>query len=198
MRERYTGNKGKPPAMKRPLARAFIAASLCAASVLAVPPLFSEIPEQRVKAAFIEKFTHFIEWPEGSLGRQGQFVIGVIGYSQVTPHLLDIVSGRRLRDRDLVLKSVGNGPALSECQVLFIAPGEGPNLAAILARVRHRPVLTVADTPGFAERGVMINLFRSGSYVRFEINMDEVKRSPLKFSSKLLVLSKNVSQAGTK
>ncbi|HPA73163.1 MAG TPA: YfiR family protein, partial [Spirochaetota bacterium] len=61
---------------------------------------------------------------------------------------------------------------------------------------KHR--LHFADTPGFAERGVMINLFRSGSYVRFEINMDEVKKSPLKFSSKLLVLSKNVSQAGTK
>ncbi|HPA72567.1 MAG TPA: YfiR family protein, partial [Spirochaetota bacterium] len=88
--------------MKRPLARAFVAAALCAASALIVPPLFSEIPEQRVKAAFIEKFTHFIEWPEDSLGRHGQFVIGVIGYSQVTPHLLEIVSGRRLRDRDLL------------------------------------------------------------------------------------------------
>ncbi len=184
--------------MKRPLARAFAAAVLCAASVLAVPPLFSEIPEQRVKAAFIEKFTHFIDWPEDSLNPNGQFVIGVIGYSPVTPHLLEIVSRRRLRNRELVLRSVGNGPALAECQVLFIAPGESPGLADILARVRHRPVLTVADTPGFGERGVMINLFRSGNYVRFEINMDEVKKSPLKFSAKLLALSKNISHSGTK
>lgn len=173
-------------------------AALCLALAALDRSLFSETPESRVKAAFIEKFTHFIDWPEDSMRQDGPFVIGIIGHSPVTPHLLEITSGRKIKNHDLVLRSVGNGPAISECQMLYIAPGESANLAAILARVKNRPILTVADSPGFAERGVMINLFRAGSYVRFEINLDEARRSPLKFSSKLLALSKNAGNEGAR
>jgi hypothetical protein len=184
---------------KRPSARTFLVpVLLCLALASLDRPLLSESLESRVKAAFIEKFTHFIDWPDDSLRHDGQFVIGIIGYSPVTPHLLELTSGRKIKNRDLVLKSVVTGPAVSECQIVFIAPGESANLAAILARVKNRPILTVADSPGFADRGVMINLFRAGNYVRFEINMDEVKRSALKFSSKLLVLSRNVGQEGSR
>ena len=55
-----------------------------------------------------------------------------------------------------------------------------------------KPVLTVGDSQGFAERGVLINLFEESGYLRFDINMAAVQASPLKFSSRLLRLGRQV------
>jgi hypothetical protein len=55
-------------------------------------------------------------------------------------------------------------------------------------------VLTVGDTAGFAERGVLINLQRQDSRLGFEINLAQARRSGLRFSSKLLKLGRIVGE----
>ena len=58
------------------------------------------------------------------------------------------------------------------------------------AGLRGDAVLTVADTPGFAERGVMINFFITREdKVRFEANLEEAENSGLRLSSQLLKLA---------
>jgi hypothetical protein len=60
----------------------------------------------------------------------------------------------------------------------------------IVESVAGKPVLTVGDSQGFAERGVLINLFEDRGYLRFDINTAAVQASPLKFSSRLLRLGR--------
>jgi len=85
------------------------------------------------------------------------------------------------------------------CQVLFISRSEREKLPQILTAVGDAPVLTVGDTNGFADRGVIINFVLEGSKVRFEINTDSADRAWIKISSKLLQLAKwIVSNAGAR
>jgi len=53
-------------------------------------------------------------------------------------------------------------------------------------------VLTVSDSSGFAEKGVVINLYKSGIKTKFEINRNSARESGLKISSKLYKLARIV------
>ena len=74
--------------------------------------------------------------------------------------------------------------------MVFICGSEKARLAAILAHTESRPILTVADSNGFAAEGVLINFYTSGDTVHFEINEAAVEKSGLKVSSKLFKLAK--------
>ena len=54
------------------------------------------------------------------------------------------------------------------------------------------PILLFGDTPGFLQRGVMVNLEQVGGRVVFDINLRSLKASGLKLSSKALRLARVV------
>ena len=67
---------------------------------------------------------------------------------------------------------------------------EATRLAGILESLRGRPVLTIAETPGFARSGGIINLTTNpDDRIRFEINAGIAKRVGLRLSSKRLDLA---------
>jgi hypothetical protein len=57
-------------------------------------------------------------------------------------------------------------------------------------------ILTIGDTKGFGESGVMINFLTKENKVRFEINLAAARRAGLKISSKLLSLATIVYSRG--
>ena len=52
-----------------------------------------------------------------------------------------------------------------------------------------RPVLTVADSEGWLDQGVMINLSRRQARLAFDINLGAARQAGLRISSKLLRLA---------
>ena len=103
-----------------------------------------------------------------------------------------MAASRQFKERTCEVRRVRAGSSLGGCHLLYIAASEAPRLVQILAAVSGKPVLTVGDSQGFAERGVLINLFEEAGYMRFDINMAAVHASPLKFSSQLLRLGRQV------
>jgi len=57
------------------------------------------------------------------------------------------------------------------------------------------PILTVGETPGFAERGGVIRLVLEDNKVRFEVNVDAAHQAGLTISSRLLTLARIIQQA---
>jgi YfiR/HmsC-like len=64
--------------------------------------------------------------------------------------------------------------------------------ASILASVKGEPVLTVGETPHFAEDGGMIGFCLEGNKIRFEVNAGAASAAKLKMSARLLTLAKTV------
>jgi hypothetical protein len=171
-----------------------------AAALLAIPSsrLFSTELEYKVKAAFMQKFTDFVEWPESAINSSPHFVIGIIGNSPIGSYLAKNIGDKKIYGKSVEIKHLTDYTDIRKCHVLFISFSEKESLSAILANARNRPVLTVGDTAKFSEMGVMINFYREGDYIRFEVNIDEAFDSKLKFSSRLLKLSKIVGGKGSK
>lgn len=155
----------------------------------AVSVCAEQAPEYEVKAEFLERFTRFIDWPSDPPGR---FVIGVIGRNPFNGFIERIASERRIKGRLVDVRYVSDVAQLDACQLVFIAASERAQLPRILARTASKPILTVADSDGFANAGVMINFYKTGDTVRFEVNESAVERSGLKVSSKLLKLARLV------
>lgn len=150
--------------------------------------------EYEVKAEFLERFTRFIEWPVDSSvsDLSVPFGVCVIGQSPFGSYLDEMAHEVRIKGKAVKIHGILDPNKLDECQILFISESEKDRLAAILTQTEKRPVLTVADTAGFAENGVLINFYKSGTYVRFEINPEAAQQSGLKFSSRLLKLARLV------
>jgi hypothetical protein len=172
----------------RPIVRtAFVLAVLCGAVALRS----EQLPEYQVKAEFIERFTRFIEWPRGA-PNGGPFVIGVLGTDPFRGYLDKMAAGRKIKGRPVEIRRFRDIAAVDSCDVVFISSSERGRLQAVLARTDSRPILTVADSNGFASSGVLVNFYTSGDTVRFEMNETAIERSGLRVSAKLLKLARLV------
>ena len=169
-------------------------AALCCALLLFGSVLHSEqVAEYQVKAEFIERFTRFVEWPSTAHSERGNtFSIGVIGENPFNSYLTHIASDRKIKGKSVEVRQVAPGESLAAFDIVFISSSERKNLSGVLTRAGNLPVLTIGDTSGFAESGVMINFYNSGDQVRFEINESAVDHCGLKVSSKLLALARVV------
>jgi hypothetical protein len=154
-----------------------------------------QTPEYRVKAEFLERFTRFIDWPAGTDGH-GPFLIGVIGENPFNGFLEEIASGRRIKGRPVEIRRLTDPAQADSCQVVFICASERDRLRRILSRTETKPILTIADSSGFAAAGVLINFYTTGETVHFEMNESAIERSGLKVSSRLLKLARLVDPAG--
>lgn len=146
--------------------------------------------EVELKSAFLFKFTHFTEWPEGALGGEGEPLrMCVIGNASLFQVLQTSVQGRMSQARPVEVQLVSSSEAIGNCHVLFIGLTDATRIDSLLAALANRPILTVGDRSGFAHDGGMINFVRDDSRLRFEINRDAVTRAGLLMSSQLLKLA---------
>jgi YfiR/HmsC-like len=163
---------------------------------IATPHLsFAQDFEYKVKAEFLERFTRFIEWPanENNNNSGKPFCICVTGTNPFGSYLTDMAAQVKIQGKQVEIHQIKKlTEELPKCQILFIARSEKDRLADILKLTKDKPILTVGDTRGFAEDGVLINFYTSGNYIRFEVNMDRAEKSKLKFSSRLLKLARLV------
>lgn len=155
------------------------------------PPARSA-PEHAVKAEFIERFTRFVDWPDSTFASpSAPFVVCAWGRGPLTSQLEQVVSRQPIKARPARFVHVESQDGLQPCHVLYVATPDRAVVRGIVASTRGKPLLSVGDQPGFAEEGVLINLFVDAEgFVRFEINLDAARVSGLKISSKLMRLAK--------
>ena len=151
--------------------------------------------EYQVKAAYLFNFLKFVEWPEGAFPDPlAPIVIGIVGDDPFGDALPQVVVGKTVQGRDLVIRKYRVGEDLRASLILFISASEKKRLPQLLAGLHGSNVLTVADFEGFLEEGGMIQLFSENNRVRFAINVDAAVRAKLKLNSKLLSLARVVGE----
>lgn len=143
--------------------------------------------EYQIKAVFLFNFAQFVEWPPQAFpDAQTPLVIGVLGRDPFGAYLDETVRGETVNNRSLVVQRYGRVEDINTCHILFISRSEGDRLEQILARLRGRSILTVADAEGVAVPGVMIRLVTVENKIRLRINLEVAQAADLRISSKLL------------
>jgi hypothetical protein len=146
--------------------------------------------EYELKAGVLYHIIEYVEWPAGSIPSDPPTVqIGLLGQIPFAD-ALQVLDGKMVQGRKLVVKQLSDAAEALNCQVLFVAASEKPRLAEIVAAVKKRPILTVGEVDGFAENGGMVNLLAAQNRIQMEINRDAAGESRLSISSQLLKLAK--------
>jgi hypothetical protein len=155
--------------------------------------------EYQVKAAYLFNFLKFVEWPAETFADPlAPIVIGIVGDDPFGNALPQVVIGKTVQGRDLVIRKYRAGEDLRGSHILFISASEKKRLPQLLVSLHGSNALTVADVDGFLEEGGMIQLFSEDNRVRFAINVEATLRAKLKLSSKLLSLARVVGGNGKK
>ena len=154
--------------------------------------------EYLIKAGFIYNFAKFVEWPSAAFAQpESPIVIGVLGTDPFGNVLDRIVEDKKIGPRGFVVRRYKWGRDLKElkdCKILFVSASERAHIDEILLGVKGLPILTVGETPGFAERGGVIRFTLEDNRVRFEVNVDAAHQADLNISSRLLTLAKIIPQ----
>ena len=154
--------------------------------------------EYLIKAGFIYNFAKFVEWPSAAFSQaDSPIVIGVLGTDPFGNVLDRIVEGKKLGPRGFVVRRYKWGKDvkdLRDCKILFVSASERTHVDEILQSVKGLPILTVGETPGFAERGGVIRFTLEDNRVRFEVNVAAAHQADLNISSRLLTLAKIIPQ----
>ncbi len=147
----------------------------------------------KLKAAFIFQFTNFVEWPADAFeNNSSTFVIGVMGNDTVKDIIESAVKGKTISGRKVSVQSVSSTSDLSSFQIVFVDNSERRSVPDLVDRYMDHPILTIGDSDSFTKEGGVIRLYRQGSKLRIEINIDAAERAKLKISSKLLSLGRVV------
>lgn len=152
--------------------------------------------EYKLKALVVFSFAKFVEWPPETFGNtDSPLIIGILGDDPFEGLLEEIVQGRTINGRSLVIKRSREVEELTTCQILFVSASERDRESQILARLDGLSVLTVSDTEQFLSDGGIIGLKMKQQKVRFNISAPAAKRARLKLSSQLLSLAADNREA---
>jgi uncharacterized protein DUF4154 len=159
----------------------------------------SESSEYLIKAGFIYNFAKFVEWPSTAFAQpDSPIVIGVLGTDPFGNIIDRIVEDKKIGARGFVVRRYKWSKDLKDvkdCKILFVSASEKAHIDEIVESVKGLPILTVGETPGFAERGGVIRFTLEGNRVRFEVNVEAAHQAELNISSRLLTLAKIIPQA---
>jgi hypothetical protein len=150
----------------------------------------NDLPEYRLKTAFLYNFALFTEWPADIGSTLNLCVYGRDPFGEE----IDALQGKPVGDRHIAVLRVTAGEGLSVCQIVFIANPSGDGISGVLSTLRGATVLTIADSPGAAKQGVALNMNVVNNRITFEANLTAARAANLKLSSKLLSLATAVIQ----
>jgi hypothetical protein len=174
-----------------------LAAILLALSIAIFPPRAGagDPSEYQVKAVFIFNFSHFVEWPAASFTTPSDpFVIGILGSDPFGARLDEAVRNERVGAHPIVVRRLRDAGDTAGCQLLFIDRSQAGQLAQVLAALGSRPVLTVSEIDGAAQRGVMVEFTTQNNRIGLRINDRAAHAGGLVISSKLLRLAEIVGK----
>ena len=148
------------------------------------------IPEYLLKAQVIRVLADYVTWPDQEV--TGTAFLAVVGYSPFEEYLETVFKTQDASGGSQSLCYSKKPALLCDSKILFICASESSVLPQILEKVKGKAVLTVSDTPGFAAKGVMINLSLKEKRPAFEINVKAVRDAKLRISAHVLKLAQIV------
>jgi hypothetical protein len=148
----------------------------------------------RIRAAFVLNFLKFTEWPAGALGKDdAEMVLDVVGEDPFAPVLREALDGKTVQGRTLRVHAhrdaAGQQQAPQPCQALFVTAAAAPAWADLRAALADRPVLSIAELPGFCADGGMLNLFEQAGHIKFEANPEAARAAGVQLRAELLKLA---------
>lgn len=150
----------------------------------------------KVKAAFLRNFTHYVSWPAAAFADdRARWRICVLGNDPFGDILDQTLTGRVEQGRAFQTLRGATLTDMPNCQIVFIAYKDAAKRRAALAELKKSPVLTVSEAPEFLQEGGIIQL-QTAERVEMSINLDQARSASLVIQTKMLEVSREVVENG--
>lgn len=150
---------------------------------------FADTPESVVEAAYLYKFTPFIDWPPNAFtSPSSPFRLCVLGDDPFGGVLDQAVGGHSVVDHPIEVRRIKTASAVAGCHLLYFAGPKTAATAEAFSKVKGSPVVTVTRETG-GVTGVVIQFVVRDGHVRFAIDEAAAATNGVRISSKLLGLA---------
>ena len=154
------------------------------------------LTEHKVKSAYLFNFVKFVKWPPSAFqGAADPFIICTLGQNALDGTLEQIVQGKTVDVRPIVVRHVSSLTEAKGCHVLFVSGSELAKNASLLTTPNLHGILTVSevDDPGDRLRkSAAITFVPDGNRIRFTISPKVAEKAGVEISSKLLSVAMGV------
>ena len=142
-----------------------------------------------LKVAYIYNIVKFTTWPAGTWASPTE-LFQLCFYAQDNMEgALRSLQNKKVNGHPIVLVRPEDKPDFQHCHALYLDTDERHRYRYLLSLIDAKTVLIISDESPFFAYGGHINLVEKAQRLRFEVNMQQLSRSQLKFSSKLLKLA---------
>lgn len=164
-------------------------------AALPIPAPAQAPSEYLLKLDLVAKICRFTEWPSQSPTRNlyRPFVLGIIGRSPFGDDLDRFYLKQSIKGKAVQIRYCRTFDDLDGCDLVFVCASEKDRLGSILGHLRQKPILTVSDTPGFAQAGVMVNFTKDRGRLGLEVNAATAREGGIQFTSGLLQFARVVA-----
>jgi len=151
-------------------------------SIISANFLFGQ--NEKFKALYIYNFTKYIEWHND---KQGTFIIGVVGNSELVNELKIIAKKKKINNLEIQVRKYQNLSDLRYCQILYISGSKGVELQKIANKLPQN-TLIISDSPGLCKQGAGINFLDYNGSLKYEVNKASILARGLTLNHVLLQL----------
>ena len=155
-----------------------IAALLVSGSAFA-----QERPVHEVYSMMVFNFIRYVQWPDHATS--GEFVIGVVGNTEVYNTLNAWYGGKPRGEKTYVIKKFNSAAEVTACDVVYLDKTKSAEFASINDKVKGKGTLVITDKNGLGEKGSAINFKTVDNKMKFELNQKVIEASNLKVSGAL-------------
>lgn len=149
--------------------------------------------ENKIKTALIYKLTKFVTWPDRAFNHQDLADFRICAFNEnVLDGNLSALIDKSVHGRKIKLKYINPEDTSPACHVLFVDQAHTDSHV----RIANTPILTIGDSPSFAETSGIIEIYRKKNKFKLKINIQHAKASDLKIAAPLLQLSTIVQTKG--
>ena len=141
----------------------------------------------KLQPFFIYNFIKQIEWPASS--STGDFVIGVVGQSEITGELIKLSKTKKVNERRIIVKNFSSVSDISNCQILFVPANHNSSLQKAIEKLGGASTLVITEAEGAISQGSAINFVIRESRQRFQVSKENASKKGVKISSYLIKLA---------
>mgnify|MGYP006275788811 CR=1 FL=1 len=149
-----------------------------------------EKDEYLLKAAFLGRLPHFIDWnPPIEQNNKRNFIIVILGKDPFDGKIIDLYANSKIKNKPVKIIKTKELNDNYEPDLLFISYEDKNKVKTVLEKIKGKSILTVSDQEDYAKLGININFLIKSRRLRFNIN---TSNKNIHFNHRLLKLAENV------
>ena len=125
-----------------------------------------------------------MEWPAAK--QSGDFVIAVVGNSDIHPHLKALAATKTVGIQKIVIKKYSSASFLENCHMIFLSSSNSNEVGTANSKAAKFNALVVTEKSGQAKKGAGMSFVTVNGKAKFEVNESSINKNGIKVSSKLI------------